>query len=270
MVKEESGQTRGERLKRLRKAKSLSLEQVHQMTKIHLQVLKALEDDKVDEISLTYVKGLLKIYCNLLGVDPKDFMQEEEANKQPTELKQEAPKKKETMPEAQKKILDETVELALTKPRINISVITNRIKLKPVILSICVLILVISVSKIQKSISVHRQQIKSQQTPTAPKVTSQPQEETPPASEISVPRLGIRAKQDCWLEVKADGKTIFRNILQRGNYEYWEAKEKIEFSLGNAAGVDVEVNGKLLPPLGRRGQVIRNIRITRQGLVVPE
>jgi len=269
MVGEESSElTRGERLRRLRKAKGLSLEQVHQMTKIHIQVLKALEDDKVDEISPTYVKGLLKIYCNLLGADPKDFMQED--LEQSSKPEQEAQKKQEVLPEAQKKILDETVELALAKPRINISVITNRIKLKPVILFICLLILGISVFKVGKSISVHRQQIKSQQPPPAPRVVSQPQEDGLPASEITIPRLGIRAKQDCWLEVKADGKTIFRSILKRGNFEHWEAKERIEFSLGNAGGVDVEVNGKLLPPLGRRGQVIKNIIITKQGLVVPE
>jgi len=77
MAKEKTtGGTRGERLRRLRKAKGLSLEQVHQITKIHVRVINALEEDKIDEISPVYVKGLLKIYCNLLGADPKDFTEE--------------------------------------------------------------------------------------------------------------------------------------------------------------------------------------------------
>ena len=70
--------------------------------------------------------------------------------------------------------------------------------------------------------------------------------------------------------MKIDGQTIFRNVLKKGHFEYWEAKKEIEFSLGNAGGVDVEVNGKLFSPLGRRGQVIKNIKITKEGLAVPK
>ena len=62
---------------------------------------------------------------------------------------------------------------------------------------------------------------------------------------------------------------VFQNILKKGRYESWQADQKIEFSLGNAGVVDLEVNGKLVSNLGRRGQVIKNIVITREGLTIP-
>lgn len=81
--------------------------------------------------------------------------------------------------------------------------------------------------------------------------------------------LSVYAKEDCYIDVKLDGKLIFKNVLKKDNRESWQAKEKIELSLGNAAGVDLEVNGKLMPTLGRRGQILKNILITKDTLDIP-
>ena len=128
--------------------------------------------------------------------------------------------------------------------------------------------------RIGKGVSVHRQQPHSEKiSPQQPAVASKQlseQLEDSPAPVITNPRLGIFAKQDCWLEVKTNGRTIFAGVLKKGNFEHWEANDSIEFSLGNAGGVDVEVNNKLLPALGRRGQVIKNILVTKEGLAVPK
>ncbi|MCX7661156.1 MAG: DUF4115 domain-containing protein, partial [Candidatus Omnitrophica bacterium] len=82
-------------------------------------------------------------------------------------------------------------------------------------------------------------------------------------------RLGIRAEEDCWLELKVDGQIVFRGILKKGKYESWQAKEKIEFSLGNAGAVKLELNGELLPSLGKKGQSLKDVLISKEkGLVV--
>ena len=50
----------------------------------------------------------------------------------------------------------------------------------------------------------------------------------------------------------------------------WSAKDNIEFTLGNAGVVEVELDGRVIPPLGRKGQAIKNIRVTKnEGLIVP-
>lgn len=257
---EEKGtrQTRGERLRKLRKAKGLSLEEVHQATKIHIRVLRALEEDALVEIKPAYVKGLLKIYCNFLGVDPKDFI--EESIK---ETEDEPPKKEELVTSQIQK------PPALAKPHVGLAMIKKQIKIKPMIIAVCLLALAIVAFKFGKKLSIHR--VSQLEKSNSDKVTAKPEAPSSlSATAVSKPSLGIRAKEDCWIEVKTDGKTIFKGVLKKGHYEYWEAGDDIEFSLSNAGGVDVEVNGRLLSALGRRRQVIKYITITKEGLTVPK
>ena len=236
-------ETRGARLKRLRKEKNFTLEEVSQKTKIHIRILKALEEDAVDEIAPAYLKGLLKIYCTFLRADPSDFIEEH----------------------VKEKILPPPP----VKSRINISVIKKQIKPKPVIIVICLLILSITTFKFAKRIINYR----ALRLKEAPSVAESVPKSEAPSSLIPATnklRLGIRSKEDCWLEVKLDGKTILNRTLKKGRFEEWVAKEKIEFSVGNAGGIEVEVNGESVSPLGRRRQVIKNMIITKEGLTVPK
>ena len=72
------------------------------------------------------------------------------------------------------------------------------------------------------------------------------------------------------MQLKADNRVVFQNILKKGRFESWEAKDRMELSLGSAGGIQLELNGKLIPPLGKKGEVRKNIVITRQeGLLSP-
>ncbi|MCX5703554.1 MAG: DUF4115 domain-containing protein, partial [Candidatus Omnitrophica bacterium] len=83
---------------------------------------------------------------------------------------------------------------------------------------------------------------------------------------VSGIRLGVRARENCWISLKVDGHLVFQRVLEKGRFESWQAKDKIEFSLSNAAAVELEVNGQLFSNLGRRGQPRKNILITKEGL----
>jgi hypothetical protein len=83
--------------------------------------------------------------------------------------------------------------------------------------------------------------------------------------------LGIRPRENCWVSLKVDGKVVFQRVLEKGRFESWQAKEKIELSLGDAGAVDLEFNGRSIPPLGRKGRPIKNILFTKEGRVtVPQ
>ena len=58
---------------------------------------------------------------------------------------------------------------------------------------------------------------------------------------------------------------IPEKILQPGTTRRYTAQESIKLSLGNAGGVDVQVNNRPLHPLGKDGQV-RSIKITPKNL----
>ena len=80
----------------------------------------------------------------------------------------------------------------------------------------------------------------------------------------------ISAKEKVFVSVKADGRVLFRSMLERGRSESWLAKEKFELTLGSASAVELIVNGRHFKDLGRRGQPLRNIIITeKDGLKIP-
>lgn len=80
--------------------------------------------------------------------------------------------------------------------------------------------------------------------------------------------MTISAKEDCWIKVKSDGRLLYHGVLKKGRSDSWQAKEKINLFLANAGVVDLNVNGQVITSLGRRGQVINDIVITKSGLTV--
>ncbi len=274
----------GERIKKIRLEKGLSLEEVHRKTKIHMNVLKAIEEDTLVNFSPIYIKGFIKIYCNFLGVDPKDFIADyKETRPHPSMIAIEASQKPvlSKQPKAPKPVKP----LNLPKIRFNNPRIISTIK--TVILVVIVLLLTIAVLRFTKFVFTKFGEMfnKRKQAPISEIVTKQekkaplpktqkakvqeqaaPVKVKQPQAGVTEIRLSIRAKEDCWMQVKLDGKTVFQNILKKGRFESWKAKEKIELSLGNAGVAELEVNGKLISSLGRKGQSLKNILITKDGL----
>jgi cytoskeletal protein RodZ len=68
--------------------------------------------------------------------------------------------------------------------------------------------------------------------------------------------LDLLAHEETWLSVSSDGKPVFSGILAANQSKMVEGKEYAKMRVGNAAGLEVRLNGKLLGPLGHRGQVL--------------
>ena len=68
--------------------------------------------------------------------------------------------------------------------------------------------------------------------------------------------LDLMAREETWLSVSSDGKPVFSGILAANQSKSVESKEYAKMRVGNAAGLEVRLNGKLLGTLGHRGQVL--------------
>jgi hypothetical protein len=68
--------------------------------------------------------------------------------------------------------------------------------------------------------------------------------------------LDLIAREETWLSVYSDGKKVFSGILVPNQTKSVEGRESARVTVGNAAGLEVHLNGKLLEPLGTRGQVL--------------
>jgi len=280
----------GARLRKIRLEKGYSLEDAHKKTKIHLNILKALEEDSLMDFNPVYIKGFLKIYCNFLEVSHKDFISDYK-DKEHAALKTVVPPQKEKKDVSQGSPVNQVSIFNTVLGVVSrvFSLILSKIKI--IIIGIVILLMVIAVYKLggfvvskfksmPKKTKVIREStpqktLKKVQPPqkmvNSPfEKPSLPAEETRPSlpkiTAASYISLGIRAKDNCWVQVKADGRIVFQGVLKKSRFEHWQAKEKIELSLGNAGVVELEVNDKTIASLGRKGQVLKNILITRNGL----
>lgn len=252
----------GERLKKIRQEKGISLEEAHNKTKIHLDILKAIEGDSLTNLNPVYLKGFFKIYCNFLGANPGEYIQN---------LKQPASQVK-------AEHANENVDTFLKSASIKIRTFRPTKEIKRVFIFILTVALIwITLFNLGKFISSRRNSNAKKQKSFAsvPLKTEKAEVAQPklpntytdtPKTGAFVIRLGIRARDNCWVSLKIDGRLVFQRVLAKGRFESWEAKDKMELSLGNAGAVELEVNGQVFSALGKRGEALKNILITKEGL----
>lgn len=81
--------------------------------------------------------------------------------------------------------------------------------------------------------------------------------------------LKLSATERTWLSVSSNGKEIFAGILQPSESKTLTGLDRATMRVGNAGGIEVRWNGKVVSPLGTRGQVL-TIRITPEDFeIVP-
>ncbi|MBM3244514.1 MAG: DUF4115 domain-containing protein [Candidatus Omnitrophica bacterium] len=240
----------GLRLKKLRLEKGLTLDEVHKKTKIHLNILKSMEEDNLVNLNPIYVKGFIKIYCRFLGADPRSFVPDFKETIRKAEI---SPVKKENR-----------FNLANLRPPFNI---------KPFLIGAGVLVVILVLFNIGKAVSLKISQIKKKKaaSPAAAAVVPGKAKPVPSKAKAAVAspapiRLGIRAKENCYVTVRSDGKVLFQGVIKKGRFESWQAKDRFDISVNNAGAVDLEINGKVISNLGRKGRALKNIVIDKEGL----
>jgi len=270
----------GARLRQIRLEKGISLEEAHQKTKIHLSILKAIEEDNLANVSPIYSKGFLKIYCRYLGVNPVEFIPDYKEPKARTPYSP-AVSEGSSSGTAMKAI---ALRLREWVPRIKIK------QVLAVVLAGILAVILFNVGKLlfarhkrtalpaisavesvpRKRAAAKREKIAAPQhaVATIPEETAKPPE---PKNNTPAPlplRLIIRAKEDCYVQLKTDGHNVFQGVIKKNRFDTWQAKEKIEFSLSNAGAVELEVNGKTITNIGRRRQALKHVMITKEGLSI--
>jgi cytoskeleton protein RodZ len=76
----------------------------------------------------------------------------------------------------------------------------------------------------------------------------------------------IEAREESWISLTADGKTISRETLEAGSQRAIRGRKEIIVKVGNAGGVDFHFNGKKLDTGGEFGEV-KTITFGSQGII---
>jgi hypothetical protein len=75
-------------------------------------------------------------------------------------------------------------------------------------------------------------------------------------------RLALVVEESCWLEIAADGEVVVSGLKEQGFRQEVTATRELRLWLGNAGGVKVLLNDEPAIPLGRPGQVRKDLTIT--------
>lgn len=67
--------------------------------------------------------------------------------------------------------------------------------------------------------------------------------------------VDLAATEPTWVSLSSDGKTVFTGILNPNQTRQFTVSLNAKLTTGNAAGLDVKLNGKPVGPIGPRGQV---------------
>ncbi len=273
-------ETAGARLKKIRQERGLSLEDIHKRTKIHPNILRAIEGDSITDLSPIYLKGFIKIYCNILGLDPKEYLGE---TGHPVKPVLNAAVGRDIGERFEKKAVlpkDFSVKLSAMSPSPGLK--------KLIVFTLIAVISIFLAARLVKAVSTWHKNFLARPRVSLPIAAKSkksrellPKEAINKSSAKNIPKqakaqkeavhglmLAISARDKSWISVKADGKVVFHGVLARGRTETWQAKEKIELSLGDAGAVELQVNDQRFTKLGRRGQPLKNIVINKEGLKI--
>lgn len=102
--------------------------------------------------------------------------------------------------------------------------------------------------------------------PAAPNPPTPPSVESPPLAEETVLqplKLDLHALELTWVLVQVDDGLPQEALMKRGDRANWVAQERFVVTLGNAGGVQVDLNGKPQGPFGPSGKVVRDIVLLR-------
>jgi len=230
-------QSVGEKLKKARLEKNLSLDEVYRQTKIHTRVLEALEQDRAHNfLSHLYVKAFLKTYAQYLDLNAEELLKEYSDS-------QKIESSKSPLPPVKK------------KPK-------APLKINPLMSFRLIAIIVLSFILISYLRFVINRITKSPQEAKTQKVRVKVM---PAPAVVEDLVLEVRTKDSCWLDVKVDNQSIFKKILSKGKRERWQAKEKIEVRIGKPEALVIFVNGK--PIDLKKVRVKKGLIVTHEGIV---
>lgn len=250
----------GDALRAERLRRGLRLEDVSTKTKIGLHLLQAIEDNRFDLLpGGLFTRSFLRQYANALSINEESILASFDRQFNEVSLPLPPPLPKSVRP---------TMRLLPTCGWFAITVVlggaayglwqNTRASLQD--------------SNASAQHHVH-------QTPSddvSPIVSSrqQPRQEPPPIEQptpVPVPASAVHvvftASEPVWLSVQSDGHEVFTGTIEANQSKNLDASAKMVALIGNAAGLNISLNGKAIAPTGKHGEV-RVLEMTQAGVQI--
>jgi len=290
----------GEKLKQEREKRQMTLEQISASTKIGTRLLQALEEDKFNQLpGGIFNKGFVRAYSHCLGLDEDQTVAEYlEASGDAPPPKTEIPIREDEARENEEHVRRLEATSAGSLHRIPWGWVAGLLLLIAILLSLW--------SRRQREHEKHpppaAPTATGAQTPAlqasvvAPGNASGAAGDIPSANAanssaaslviptasttaltsagttVSPARGGftvvIHAREECWVEITADGKAVPSELLSAGSERTVQGQKEVVVKAGNAGGVDFRFNRKRIETGAQYGQV-KTVAFGPGGLLPP-
>ncbi len=235
----------GERLKRERELREVTLEEITSATRISARFLEALENEEWEKLpGGVFNRGFVRSVARYLGLDEESFLGDYDLAHGP---------------------------IIQTTPERNAQHFSSRPKWIPFAVFLVILVVVGGLLTggiyVWRYYVAHRAAKQSASFPAAAISSTSTNATTAPVSTEAISNPGIAAitmpvvpldlyvslSEAARLRILADGKVIVDEKLPSGSNRHFPAKEQFDVTADNSSAVLLELNGQAMPPLGAPG-----------------
>ena len=263
----ETAQEFGEELRRERELRDVSREQLSAATKVSVRQIAALESGRYAQLPAgVFSKGFVKVIALHLGLD---------AERAVAAFRHVHAGWEEDCVKRQRQAPTSTAGLRLSTPRRAVSSSTT---LRGIAIAL-VLAAVTGAAAFLRTRSVDRRSPAASAAPVARAESGPASLALPPmvaAATVALPAgtslpsafssaapspgrtLSLTFRDECWAEVRVDGKLVVRGLFPKGSRREFSNGGTFTLTLGNAGAVDVVVDGRSLGVLGGDHEIVKN------------
>jgi len=253
-----------------RKEKTLTVDEVCQMSRIHPNVISDIESGVFDRLGKPYVRGFLKKYSAVLELDTENMLEKYES------ISSASPGLQFTLDLDEEEKENENIFAAG-------NVVENKIQIALVIALSVVLVVLFFVfvgmvrskmsGKTETRVTAPRRtrEVAAPVVPERP--TRQVREEKPVArtSGSSTPStapvvLKLKAQGEAWVQVKSGDDMLFAGILEKGESKTWRSNGTITVWTGKGEMLDFYVNTRKVGKVA--AGVVKNIKVSSNGIKI--
>ncbi|MCF8496506.1 MAG: DUF4115 domain-containing protein [Alphaproteobacteria bacterium] len=237
----------GEILRRTRVHYGQSLDDIEKALRIRAIQIEAIEDNRIDKLpGRVYAIGFVRSYSEYLGLDGEKMV----------------------------RLLKRQSGVRTRDPKLHFPVVAMDSKIPSgwiVAASAAVVVLILFGFWISGA---HDRAAISEIPPVPPamkpavpsaapkeKAPERADSENPVAAPAEAPKgIILNVRQNSWVEIRDKrGAAVVSRVLQAGDQYFVPDRPDLTISLGNAGGIDLQLDGESLRALGRPGEVRRNI-----------
>ncbi|MFQ5735951.1 MAG: RodZ domain-containing protein [Thermodesulfobacteriota bacterium] len=265
----------GEYLKREREIRGIKLSEVFEATRVPKKSLEALEADEYDSMPHpTFVKGYIKAYCKVLGVDETDAVLRYEIYLREKSLKA-GDAKAESRTPVPKSVKEPPLLGEFWRSKRNVVLAAAGAAVLIIIIIASIFIPRKGPAPVPVAQTVEERAVPGTAPEAAPErapavekkpaprkaarpVPAEKKPAAPAVAEQAKPRhsLVVKATDTVWVQAVIDGKEPFDVTLKPGEKVVWKAVDGLVLKIGNAGGVELAFDGKPLAPVGEPGYVV--------------